>query len=82
MTVRKSSEMSLPQYREPATCAACGETFTCGAAQGACWCTELKLSEAALARLRLRYSGCLCRPCLERFAPAEAKSAERSGLGS
>ncbi|MGH9817802.1 MAG: cysteine-rich CWC family protein, partial [Candidatus Acidiferrales bacterium] len=47
-------------------CPACGEQFACGATLRGCWCAEVKLSEAARATLRERYSGCLCRDCLQR----------------
>ncbi|MGH9790512.1 MAG: cysteine-rich CWC family protein [Candidatus Acidiferrales bacterium] len=50
------------------TCPACGEQFACGATLCGCWCAEAKLSEAARAALRERYSGCLCRDCLQRYA--------------
>ncbi|MGH9861481.1 MAG: cysteine-rich CWC family protein [Candidatus Acidiferrales bacterium] len=49
-------------------CPACGEQFACGATLRGCWCAEVKLSEAARATLRERYSGCLCRDCLQRYA--------------
>jgi hypothetical protein len=50
------------------TCEACGEKFVCGATITGCWCSEVKLSEAARAELKARYKGCLCRTCLEKFA--------------
>ncbi len=50
------------------TCPACGQRFACGASLRGCWCAEVKLTHAARAELCARYSGCLCRPCLERAA--------------
>jgi len=50
------------------TCPACGERFACGASLRGCWCAEVKLTDAARAELRRRYTGCLCRACLERVA--------------
>jgi len=50
------------------TCPACGQRFACGASLRGCWCAEIKLSDAARAELQRRYSGCLCRSCLERWA--------------
>jgi len=50
------------------TCPACGEQFACGASLRGCWCAEVKLTDAVRAELRARYSGCLCRACLERLA--------------
>jgi hypothetical protein len=58
-------------------CEACGETFACGAALGNCWCAGVELSETTRAELRARYSLCLCRACLERFADAERQDAGR-----
>jgi hypothetical protein len=51
-------------------CEACGQGFDCGAQGAGCWCTEVQLTEQQRADLRERYRGCLCRPCLERFAAA------------
>jgi hypothetical protein len=62
--------------RGPSTCESCGEPFACGAAREGCWCTEVKLSEATRAGLRERFSRCLCRACLERFAVGESFSGE------
>ncbi|MGH9794247.1 MAG: cysteine-rich CWC family protein [Candidatus Acidiferrales bacterium] len=53
-------------------CPACGEQFACGAALRDCWCAEMELSEAARAALRERYTGCLCRACLQRHAAGTA----------
>lgn len=52
-------------------CEACGVSFACGAASGRCWCAELTLSEHALAKLRARYRGCLCRACLTDYVEVE-----------
>ena len=50
------------------TCPGCGQRFACGASLRGCWCAEIKLTDAARAQLRARYSGCLCRACLARAA--------------
>jgi len=71
MSLRKLTGYILPQFREPSTCEACGEMFTCGATLAGCWCAEIKLSEATRAELRSRYQSCLCRSCLESFAESE-----------
>ena len=71
MALREMVDLVLPQYREPATCEACGASFMCGASLAGCWCAEIKLSEDARARLRSRYERCLCRACLEKFAEGE-----------
>jgi hypothetical protein len=52
-------------------CEACGQRFDCGAQSGGCWCAEVQLTEEVRAHLRERYTNCLCRACLERFAAAE-----------
>jgi hypothetical protein len=61
---------------KPPACESCGGEFTCGATLAGCWCSEVKLSEAALAELRARFKGCLCRECLERFAAHERSTVE------
>ena len=53
------------------TCEACGETFVCGASLTGCWCSEVKISDAARAKLKEKYKGCVCRNCLEQFAADE-----------
>jgi len=73
MSLKKLTGYVLPQFREPSTCEACGESFVCGATLAGCWCTEIKLSDEARAELRRRYTRCLCRSCLESFAGIEGK---------
>jgi Cysteine-rich CWC len=77
MSLQKSSGISLPQYREPSVCEACGAQFVCGASGSSCWCQEIKLSEAAQAELRARYQRCLCRACLENYAEVEKNNGEK-----
>lgn len=76
MSLRNLAGLILPLLREPSTCAACGGEFVCGASLVGCWCTEVKLSDAVRAELRTRYSRCLCRACLERFASNETKGVD------
>lgn len=71
MGLRKLASLVLPIRREPSVCEACGGEFVCGASLSGCWCMEVKLSEAVRAELRERYSRCLCRVCLERFAAGD-----------
>lgn len=66
----------------PDRCPRCGGAFTCGAAGSApCACTTVHLSAELQARLRQRYTGCLCLACLRALAagasidPAPAGSA-------
>jgi hypothetical protein len=49
-----------------ATCPACGQRFACGASLRGCWCSKIQLTDAVRAELKQRYTGCLCRACLER----------------
>jgi hypothetical protein len=71
---RNLTQYILTEQREPSTCEACGQSFTCGATLNGCWCAEVKVSEAARAELRTRYQRCLCRTCLERFAEDDGES--------
>jgi hypothetical protein len=50
----------LPRER----CAACGETFGCGATVGDCWCNEVEIAPERAAVLKLSYETCLCPRCL------------------
>ncbi len=51
------------------TCPRCGRRFACGvAAATPCACSTLRLDPALLARLRARWSGCLCLDCLHALA--------------
>ena len=50
-------------------CPRCGGGFLCGMGGTApCPCTTVHLSEARLAELRQRYTGCLCLGCLAELA--------------
>jgi hypothetical protein len=55
-------------------CAACGESFSCGAPAAGCWCEELQVAREVLRDLQARYTDCLCQPCLS----AAASSAQRA----
>lgn len=50
------------------TCEACGGAFGCGAETGGCWCDEVTVDPAVLARLRGVYGRCLCPSCLKAAA--------------
>ena len=71
MKLRNLAGIVLPILREPSVCEACGAPFTCGAKLRGCWCSEIKLSDETRAELKSRYSGCLCRQCLEKVAERE-----------
>lgn len=66
--LRTIAGLFTDRWRSPARCAACGNDFTCGAKLTGCWCGELKLSDAARAELRSKFTGCVCRDCLEAVA--------------
>ncbi len=63
--LKRLAAVISPRWREPSTCAACGDEFSCGATLAGCWCSEVKLSEEARATLKSQYFDCLCRKCLE-----------------
>jgi hypothetical protein len=75
--LKNLASLVLPQYREPAMCEACGESFVCGATLSGCWCQEIKLSDEVRAELRTRYERCLCRTCLEGLAEGERIDGEK-----
>jgi hypothetical protein len=45
-------------------CERCGRRFGCGVDDGACWCAEVELDEAARAGLAVSAADCLCPDCL------------------
>lgn len=54
------------------TCPRCDQPFDCGVARATpCACTTLRLEAALLARLRERWSTCLCPACLRALAAGE-----------
>jgi hypothetical protein len=62
-------------------CAACGESFSCGAPAAGCWCEELRVASEVLRELRARYADCLCRRCLS-AAASKAPRASHSNSES
>jgi hypothetical protein len=77
MTLLKRIGLMLPVLRKTQACEVCGESFACELSLSkGCWCGEVKLSDATRQDLRGRYSGCLCRACLEK---AEGDSATPAG---
>ena len=67
-TLRAIAGILSERWREPSVCEACGNEFACGAKLSGCWCSEIKLTEEARAKLRSRFSGCLCKACLDELA--------------
>lgn len=53
------------------TCESCGREFGCGAADDACWCSDLALGRDRLAILREHFERCLCPDCLAVAARSE-----------
>lgn len=70
--LKRFAAVISPRWRPQTKCAACGGDFACGATLLGCWCSEIKLNEEQRAELRSRYSGCLCRRCLETAASTAA----------
>jgi hypothetical protein len=60
------------------TCESCGNDFGCNFA-GGCWCREVKVSDAARAKLREQYRECLCPNCLNQHAQPAPLQTPRSG---
>jgi hypothetical protein len=54
-------------FEKEKRCAKCGKTFACGGLLG-CWCRDVRLDAATLARLKERYADCLCPDCLTAMA--------------
>lgn len=71
MLLRRLFGLLHPRWRAPSRCESCGQQFVCGAWLGGCWCARIKLDRARRADLRAKYSRCLCRSCLMRFAQGE-----------
>jgi hypothetical protein len=61
------------------TCPRCGRVFTCHQESG-CWCNEVVLRPETLAKLRERYSDCLCEDCLRAFGVEHETSYAKHGL--
>ncbi len=61
---------------DPSLCPVCGMPNTCGMTQGKseCWCFELKIDAAALARIptEAKDRACLCPRCAALASDAEA----------
>ena len=64
------------------SCAACGESFSCGAPAAGCWCEDLVVAREVLRELRARRSDCLCRRCLSAAAAAPSSTPHESGADS
>jgi prepilin-type N-terminal cleavage/methylation domain-containing protein/prepilin-type processing-associated H-X9-DG protein len=64
--------MNLPQPDNPSLCPLCGgpnDCQVCSADKGACWCANVEIPAALLARVPrpLRNRACICRACVEKF---------------
>ena len=58
---------SGPVVKRPGVCESCGQAFACELSLSGCWCSKVELSEAARARIREKYAGCLCSACLRQY---------------
>jgi len=59
---RGEPELTLPGSAPTSkNCAACAESFSCGAPASGCWCEGLQVVGSVLSDLRARYADCLCR---------------------
>jgi hypothetical protein len=67
------ARVALAALENPSPCEACGEAFTCGASLTGCWCMKVRVSGEARARLRERYTKCICRACLERESEGDVR---------
>jgi hypothetical protein len=80
----KSRELVVLDSSRPGrgaeACESCGAEFECGASLASCWCSEVKLDDAARAELRARFRRCLCRACLEGYAARAAQGGARDGV--
>ena len=56
-----------PVITKPGICESCGEPFGCELSLAGCWCSAVRLTEAARAEIRAKYRGCLCPACLKQY---------------
>ena len=56
------------KYRDPSVCEACGDEFICGATITGCWCTNIKVTDAARAEMKEKFQRCLCPKCLGSYS--------------
>lgn len=59
---------SGPVVKKPGTCESCGQPFACELSLSGCWCSKVRLTDAARAEIRSKYVGCLCPACLKQYA--------------
>ncbi len=70
---------SLTILRRERVCESCGQSFACEIGLGGCWCSSIELSEETRQELRTKYTGCLCRGCLEAAQTREGAGAVING---
>jgi hypothetical protein len=63
-------------------CAACGESFSCGAPVAGCWCEGVQVAAEVLVGLRARYADCLCRRCVTAAAASSTQRAPQADSDS
>ena len=59
---------NIESVSEKSVCESCGESFSCGANVGKCWCFAVEIKAETLAELRENFQSCLCSDCLKRLA--------------
>ncbi len=57
--------MKMTTKTDEKVCESCGETFSCGANIGKCWCFEVELSSETLENIAEEFGNCLCENCLQ-----------------
>ena len=67
----------IRQGRRERSCEACGAEFACTLSLNGCWCGDVKLTDAARAAMRKKYSDCLCPACLAAVTAGAAREAAR-----
>jgi len=74
--------MNPPSAFDPASCPLCGAANGCqlcspAAYKGRCWCAQVEIPEALLARVpaELKNKSCICRACVMEFHRAQNSGA-------
>jgi hypothetical protein len=71
MNVSMEWGLSGPVIKKSGTCESCGQPFACELSLSGCWCSKVRLTDAARAEVRSKYVGCLCPACLKYYASVE-----------
>ena len=63
-------------------CERCGRSFGCGVDDGACWCAEVGLDDAARAGLAAAGDDCFCPSCLAELVQTPPEAAGALDVGA